>query len=366
MRTPASASRAHEFGDAGQRVELHACRAVGAAVVDDAFGAGDQIEPAAVFGVDQHFVGGPVAPRELRRFARDEIGAVLEHDHLVGEPFGFDEMVRAHDDGRPVAGHVADQLQHGVRGFGIETRGRFVEEQQLGFVQHRTRRARAASSCRSSSRRPVCRATARSRSGRPPRGCGRRSDGRGRRARPSTRGCRSPTGGRRARAWPTTTPQRRRTDSPSRSGSAPNTDTVPSSAVIAPVIMRIAVVLPAPLGPSSTVMLPFGTMMVRSRSAGTSAKRFHTLRMPTTSTTAVAGGRGRWRVPRGLEARAGVIVASSAAHPRYLRDRGPPRPPDGSLHSYECSCSASILDCRAAATASSSAGGAGRSPSPRA
>ena len=41
----------------------------------------------------------------------------------------------------------------------------------------------------------------------------------------------------------------------------------------APVIMRMAVVLPAPFGPSNTVMRPRGTSKVRSESAGTVPKR---------------------------------------------------------------------------------------------
>ena len=46
-----------------------------------------------------------------------------------------------------------------------------------------------------------------------------------------------------------TTPQRARTSSPSTAGSRPNTRTVPASGEKAPVMVRMAVVLPAPFGP---------------------------------------------------------------------------------------------------------------------
>ncbi|TML11585.1 MAG: crossover junction endodeoxyribonuclease RuvC [Actinobacteria bacterium] len=99
---------------------------------------------------------------------------------------------------------------------------------------------------------------------------------------------------------------------------------------MAPVIMRMAVVLPAPLGPSNTVMLPCGTMIVRLRRAGTPAKRFHTLRMATMSTASdgVAATAPAESSREAIE----VIVASSAGTPRYLREpRVGSTPPAGSM-----------------------------------
>src|SRR5262245_27805012 len=57
----------------------------------------------------------------------------------------------------------------------------------------------------------------------------------------------------------------------------------------APVIRRMAVVLPAPFGPSSTVMRPSGTERLRSVSAATSPNDLHT---PRTSTMRVSDGDG--------------------------------------------------------------------------
>jgi hypothetical protein len=83
-----------------------------------------------------------------------------------------------------------------------------------------------------------------------------------------------------------TTPQRRRTASPSTFGSCPNTRTDPPSGFNAPVIMRMAVVLPAPLGPRRTVIAPDGTTRSRSRNAGLSPNERLT---PDTTTVGGAG-----------------------------------------------------------------------------
>jgi hypothetical protein len=106
----------------------------------------------------------------------------------------------------------------------------------------------------------------RCRTGRRRRGCGRRptvTRGRGRRARRRRPGWRGRRGGRRARAWPT--PRRSGAGpSPWTAGSRPKVRTVPLWASRAPVIMRMAVVLPAPLGPRSTVMRLAGTTRIEA------------------------------------------------------------------------------------------------------
>ena len=69
--------------------------------------------------------------------AVQQVGARLEHDDLVGQALGLDEQVGAHDHGVAVGGHLADEVEHGLGGLGVEARRRLVEEQQLGVVQHR-------------------------------------------------------------------------------------------------------------------------------------------------------------------------------------------------------------------------------------
>ena len=62
----------------------------------------------------------------------------MVHDHdLVGETFGLEEQVRAHEDGLAVFGHLVDESEHRARRLRIETGGRFVEQQEIGLVQHR-------------------------------------------------------------------------------------------------------------------------------------------------------------------------------------------------------------------------------------
>ena len=79
---------------------------------------------------------------------------VVHHDHLVGEPFGFEQEVRAHQDGLAALGHLVDEAEHRAGRLGVEPRGRLVEQQEVGLVQHRTGRARAGRACRWSTRRP--------------------------------------------------------------------------------------------------------------------------------------------------------------------------------------------------------------------
>ena len=159
----------------------------------------------------------------------------------------------------PVGGHLADQLEHGV----ATTRGRGPTSARRTAAG----RARAAptgpapggSSCRSSSR-PTCWSRACSM---PKRAAAARdaASATGAAAEAVELGrvgevVAARRAGRRAPAWPTRrrsggAPPRRR-----RRGRGRTRATAPSSGVRAPVIMRMAVVLPAPLGPSSTVMSP--------------------------------------------------------------------------------------------------------------
>ena len=46
--------------------------------------------------------------------------AVVHHDHLVGEPLGLEQEVRAHQDGLAVLGHLVDEAEHRA----APTRGR--------------------------------------------------------------------------------------------------------------------------------------------------------------------------------------------------------------------------------------------------
>src|SRR5262249_24946143 len=84
----------------------------------------------------------------------------------------------------------------------------------------------------------------------------------------------------------------------------------------------MAVVLPAPLGPSSTVMRPFGARIVRCESAGTRQNALETARTSTTRSfgsiwstagaggaLGAAGGRGGVGVAAGAVARAAVVVS---------------------------------------------------------
>ena len=68
----------------------------------------------------------------------DEVGALVEHDDVIGEALRLHEVVGAHHDGVAVARHVADQLQYGLGRLGVEARRRLVEQQQPGLVQDGT------------------------------------------------------------------------------------------------------------------------------------------------------------------------------------------------------------------------------------
>ena len=94
--------REHEVGHALGRVEAHDGGAVGALVADHAGRVLEGVEGGRVVGAEAHHGVGPVAPGELAGRAVDEVGAVLEHDDLVGEALGLEEQVGAHHDGRAV------------------------------------------------------------------------------------------------------------------------------------------------------------------------------------------------------------------------------------------------------------------------
>ena len=59
----------------------------------------------------------------------------------------------------------------------------------------------------------------------------------------------------------------------------PNSSIVPLSGTMMFRIMRMVVVLPAPLGPSRPYTVPRGTLSERSRTATCASYRFTTLRM---------------------------------------------------------------------------------------
>ncbi len=131
-----------EIGHARQIVELDLdpallTRVAVAGVRQHARPIADAIELGGVLGIEPHRVRGPVPVDQLVLRAGEQIGAGLEHHDLVGQTFGFDEQVRAHHHGASLARHLADEVQHGVRGLGIETRRRFVEQQQFRVVHHR-------------------------------------------------------------------------------------------------------------------------------------------------------------------------------------------------------------------------------------
>src|SRR3982751_3478749 len=89
---------------------------------------------------------------------------------------------------------------------------------------------------------------------------------------------------------------------------------------------RIAVVLPAPLGPSSTVMRPSGTRMVRFDRAGTRPKFLATSRISTTSPF------GAWTSASGVAgpaAGAGPGTVADAARWPVDPDGVPHGPPSG-------------------------------------
>ena len=64
---------------------------------------------------------------------------VVHHHDLVGEAFGLEQEVRAHQDGLAAFGHLVDEAEHGAGRLRVEARGRLVEQQEIGLVQHRAR-----------------------------------------------------------------------------------------------------------------------------------------------------------------------------------------------------------------------------------
>ena len=99
-----------------------------------------------------------------------------------------------------------------------------------------------------------------------------------------------------------------------RRGFSPRTTTIPVSGWIAPVIIRMVVVLPAPLGPITPTIAPSGTANDTSLTATTSPKRWLTCSMPNAQRGAFGSGlrRSRSRQPRavgGALAGTGCVVA---------------------------------------------------------
>ena len=233
--------------------------------------------------------------------AVDQVGPVLEHDDLVGQALGLDQEVRAHHDGVAVGGHLPDELEHGVGRLRVETRGRLVEQQQLGVVQHGPGQRQPGLHARRVAADPLVERVEDAEAG------GGLADGLDRvAAEPVQLGGvlevvppRQPVVerglGRRRRRIDGARPRR---SGPGRTRRCARS---PRSGVSAPVITRMAVVLPAPFGPSSTVMRPFGARMVRCDSAGTRPKAFDTSRISTTrslgsisSTVGAPRGAGGW------------------------------------------------------------------------
>ncbi len=249
---------------------------------------------------------------ELVRGAVHDVGAVLEHDDLVGQTLGLEEQVRAHHHGGAVAGHLPDQLEHGVRRLGVEARRRLVVEQQVGPVEDRPGQGQARLHPGRVAADLVVEggvdAEAVCALGDAGVDIGRRGPGRG--ARRSSAGCPTRRGGRRATAWPTRRRSGTRTASPSTAGSSPNTRTEPASGAKAPVIMRMAVVLPAPFGPRSTVISPAGTRRSSEVRAGWGPKDF------TTPSRAMTGGSGS--IGATVDAAGLVIVGTGGDRPRPL------------------------------------------------
>ena len=199
---------------------------------------------------------------------------MVHHDDLVGEALGLEQQVRAHEDGLAVLGHLVDEAEHGAGRLGVEARGRLVEEQQVGLVEHGAGQREAGAHAGGVAADLLVERVGDPEAGRGARRCARPTSARRRRARPRTRGCRSPTGGRRARAGPGRRRSRRRTSVPSsaRRVEAEHADRAPCGRS-APVTSRTAVVLPAPFGPSSTVTSPGRDGQRESSNARTSPNR---------------------------------------------------------------------------------------------
>jgi len=85
---------------------------------------------------DLHRVLRPVATDQLGGLARHEVGAVVEHHDVIGQPLCLHEVMGAHHDRVPIARHLADQGEHRLGRLGVEARGRLVEEEQLRLVEY--------------------------------------------------------------------------------------------------------------------------------------------------------------------------------------------------------------------------------------
>ncbi len=71
----------------------------------------------------------------LERPLRDELA--VEHDgDAVAERLDVEQVVGAEDDG-PLGAELADEVDDGVRGDGVEPRGRLVVHQHVGVVDQR-------------------------------------------------------------------------------------------------------------------------------------------------------------------------------------------------------------------------------------
>ena len=125
-----------QVGDPAEVVELELGHAV-ATVGDDPVGVLQAVEHLGLLGVHVDHDARPVLVGQVLRRARDQVGAVLEDDDLVGQALGLQQEVGAHDDGVAVLGHRPDELQHGVGGLGVEAGRGLVVEQQVGVVHDR-------------------------------------------------------------------------------------------------------------------------------------------------------------------------------------------------------------------------------------
>ncbi len=68
---------------------------------------------------------------------------MIHHRDAIAHPFDGGERVGAHQHASAAIGDRTQQRQHDADVFGIETDQRFVDDQDLGFVQHRRRQHHA-------------------------------------------------------------------------------------------------------------------------------------------------------------------------------------------------------------------------------
>ena len=195
----------------------------------------------------------PVAASSSSRAPCAAISPAADDHQLVGDRLDLGEQVGGEQHGAAAVGEVAQQAAHPAHPLRVEPVGGLVEDQHLRLADQRVGDARAAGACRASTgaracaRRP-CRAR-RARAARRRDAAARPSAGRTARA-PRGRGGRG--AGRRRRAG------RRRA---ARGWGAPRTGrparlSCPACGSESPQIIRIVVVLPAPLGPRNPVTVP--------------------------------------------------------------------------------------------------------------